>query len=149
MNKIELVGRLTKAPDVRTTTNGISVTTFTVATTRKADKEQSDFHNVVTWRGLADMCGKYLVKGQLVAISGEVQYRTYQDKNGAQRTVTEIIADDVEFLTKPQSNQTAASTSPYGQSRNPATDPNMFNHSKPDPVQQEFGDVMEDEELPF
>ena len=64
MNKVFIIGRLTKAPEHRTTPNGISVTTFSVAVTRRMNREESDFLNVVTWRGLADNCAKYLVKGQ-------------------------------------------------------------------------------------
>lgn len=102
MNKVCLTGRLTKEPELRTTQQGISVTTFTLAVPRRANKEQTDYLQIVTWRGLADICSKYLVKGQLVSLSGEIQTRSYDDRNGSKQYVTEIIADDVEFLTKPQ-----------------------------------------------
>ena len=99
MNKCLLIGRITKAPENKTTPNGISVTTFTVAVKRRS--EGADFIPVVTWRGLADNCGKYLVKGQKVAVSGQIQTRSYDDQNGQKHYVTEIVADDVEFLNKP------------------------------------------------
>lgn len=150
MNKAMILGRLSKAPDVRTTQTGVSVTSFTVAVARKADREKTDYLDIVTWRGLADICGKYLVKGQQVCVTGEIQTRTYTGQDGKNRTVTEIVADDVEFLAKPQ--QTAASTSPYAQQRqHPANDPNMFNHQQTmfqDPVAEELNEVM-DEDLPF
>ena len=101
MNKVFIVGRLTRDPEHRTTPNGISVTTFSVAVTRRMNREESDFLNVVTWRGLADNCGKYLVKGQQVAVCGELRTRSYDAKDGTKRYVTEIQADDVEFLAKP------------------------------------------------
>lgn len=102
MNKVFIIGRLTKAPELKTTPNDISVATFTVAVTRRMNREESDFLNVVTWRGLADNCGKYLVKGQQVAVCGELRTRSYDAKDGSRRYVTEILADDVEFLAKPK-----------------------------------------------
>ena len=100
MNKVFLVGRLTKAPELKTTPNGVSVATFTIAVTRRTNREESDFLNIVTWRGLADNCGKYLSKGQQVAVVGEIRTRSYEAKDGSRRYVTEIQADDVEFLAK-------------------------------------------------
>lgn len=102
MNKVFVVGRLTKAPELKTTPNNISVATFTVAVTRRNNKEESDFLNVVTWRSLADNCAKYLVKGQQVAVCGELRTRSYDAKDGSRRYVTEIQADDMEFLAKPK-----------------------------------------------
>ena len=102
MNKVFLVGRLTKAPELRTTQSGISVATFTVAVTRRMNRDASDFINVVAWRGLAENCAKYLVKGQQVSVAGEMQTRSYDAKDGSgKRYVTEVQADDVEFLAKP------------------------------------------------
>lgn len=101
MNKAILVGRLTKEPEAKTTPNGVSVTTFTIAVTRRANKEEADFLNIITWRGLADNCAKYLVKGQRVSIAGEIRTRSYDAKDGSKRYVTEIQAEDVEFLDRP------------------------------------------------
>ena len=101
MNKVFLVGRLTREPELRTTQSGISVSTFTVAVTRRMNRDESDFINIVTWRGLADNCAKYLVKGQQVSVVGEVRTRSYEANDGGKRYVTEVQADDVEFLAKP------------------------------------------------
>ena len=101
MNKVFLVGRMTKAPELRTTQSGISVATFTVAVTRRMNRDASDFINVVAWRGLADNCAKYLIKGQQVSVVGELRTRSYDAKDGGKRYVTEVQADDVEFLAKP------------------------------------------------
>lgn len=101
INKVIITGRLTKAPEHKTTPNGISVTTLSVAVTRRTNREQADFFNVIAWRGLADNCAKYLVKGQQVAVAGELRTRSYEANDGSKRYVTEIQADDIEFLAKP------------------------------------------------
>ena len=104
MNKAFLTGNLTKDPELRQTQNGVNCCTFTIAcnrTYKNADgKHDADFLNIVTWRGLADTCSQYLRKGRKVAITGMIQTRSYEDKDGKRRTVTEIVADDVEFLTR-------------------------------------------------
>ena len=101
MNYVFLIGNLADHPEVKTTQGGISVTTFRIGVNRRVNRDITDFFTVVTWRGLADNCGKYLVKGQKVAVIGELQTRSYDDKNGVKRYITEISADAVEFLSKP------------------------------------------------
>ncbi len=101
MNKVFIIGRLTKEPELRTTPNGVNVATMSVAVTRRTNREQVDFFNVIAWRGLADNCAKYLVKGQQVAVAGELRTRSYEANDGSKRYVTEIQADDIEFLAKP------------------------------------------------
>ena len=100
MNRAIITGNITKDPEHRTTQSGISCTTFTVAVQRKFAKEEpkADFLNVVTWRTLADNVAKYTQKGSRVGIVGQIQTRQYDDKNGVRRYITEIIADEVEFL---------------------------------------------------
>lgn len=98
MNKVFCVGNLVKDPEYRKTQGDISVCTFTVACNRRRKEDGADFLNIVTWRGIADNCGKYLKKGRRVAVVGSIQNRSYDDKNGAKHYVTEIIADEVEFL---------------------------------------------------
>lgn len=98
MNKAILVGNLTRDCEHRTTPNGTSVTTFTVAVQRRFEKDKADFLNCVAWKGLADNCAKYLQKGSKVGVVGQIQTRQYDDKNGVRRYITEIIADEVEFL---------------------------------------------------
>lgn len=100
MNRITIIGRLTRDPELRITPNGISVANFSVAVNRRSDREKTDFLNVITWRGLADNCAKYLEKGQQVAVEGELQIRSYEAKDGTTRTIVEIQADNVEFLAK-------------------------------------------------
>lgn len=117
MNKSFLIGRLTKDPEVRTTGSGISVASFTIAVDRrfknKDGETETDFIPIVTWRGLADNCGKYLSRGSKVAIIGTIITRNYEDSNGVRRYVTEIQADEVEFLTpKSGANQSQAQQAP-------------------------------------
>ena len=104
MNHVVMTGNLTRDPDKRMTSGGVSVCTFSIAVQRRvanADGERiADFFNIVAWRGLADICGKYLAKGNKVGITGVLQTRSYEDKDVNTRYVTEIIADGVEFLSR-------------------------------------------------
>lgn len=87
MNKWIGVGRLTKAPEAKTTQSGTSVTTFSIAITRKMKRDVTDYINIVTWGKVADNCAKYLEKGQQVAIAGEIRTRSYEAKDGTRRRV--------------------------------------------------------------
>lgn len=102
MNKAFIVGNLTRAPEMRKTHNDVSVCMFTVACNRlykNADGErEADFIPVVTWRGLAENCYRYLQKGSKAAVAGMLQTRSYEGKDGVKRYVTELVADEVEFL---------------------------------------------------
>lgn len=106
MNKAFIIGNLTKDPEVRSTGSGISVCTFTVAVQRRfqssSGERQADFIPIVCWRGLAENCGKYLHKGSKVGVTGAIQTRNYDAADGTKRYVTEIVADEVEFLEKAQ-----------------------------------------------
>lgn len=101
MNRFFAIGRLTKDPEKRTTQNGTSVCTFTLAVDRRYKnangEREADFFQVVCWRQVADLSAQYLSKGKQVAIAGEVQMRSYE-KDGQKRYVTEIVADEVQFL---------------------------------------------------
>lgn len=109
MNKVILVGRLTRDPELRTTPSGISCCTFTVACDRRyADQSgnrQADFLNCVAWRERADFVAKYFAKGRRIGLEGSIQTRQYE-KDGQNRTATEILVDNVEFVeNKPQPQQ--------------------------------------------
>ena len=101
LNTIALMGRLTADPELRKTTNGISTTTFTIACersyVRSGEERQTDFFDIVCWRGSAEMVCKYFTKGQMIAVNGSLQTRSYEDKNGNKRKVYEIVADNVHF----------------------------------------------------
>ena len=102
MNKVYLIGNLTRDPEMRATAGGVSVCNFSIAVNRRfkdADgKQQTDFFNIVAWRQTADICGKFLMKGKKVAVSGSIQTRTYEAQDGSKRTAFDIVADEVEFL---------------------------------------------------
>lgn len=106
MNKVVLIGNLTREPELSETPSGVAVCKFSVAVSRdyaNADGErETDFFNITVWRGRAENCGKYLKKGNKVAIVGTLQNRSYEDKDGIKRNVTDIIASEVEFLTPKQ-----------------------------------------------
>ena len=102
MNKVYLIGNLTRDAELSETPSGVAVCRFSIAVNRDYKTENgekiTDFFNVVTWRGQAEVCGKFLKKGSKVAIIGSLQNRTYEDKDGIKRTVTDIVASEVEFL---------------------------------------------------
>ncbi len=108
MNKVFLIGNLTRDPELTETPNGTAVCRFSIAVSRDyagADgNRETDFFNITVWRGRAENCGKYLKKGNKVAVVGSLQTRSYEDKDGIKRNVTDIVASDVEFLT-PKSAQ--------------------------------------------
>jgi len=139
MNKAIIIGNLTRDPELRQTGSGISVCTFTVAVTRPFNREETDFIPVVTWRALAENCGKYLAKGRKVGVDGRIQVRNYEDKDGQRRYVTEIIADNVEFLT-PRGEGSA----PRSQDTPPPPeDAKLFGDE-----QSDF-EPLDDEQMPF
>lgn len=106
LNKVMLIGNLGRDPEVRYVMQDVPVATFTVATTEKGYRlangtevpDQTEWHNVVLWRGLAKIAEQYLHKGDKVYIEGKIKTRTYDDKNGVQKRITEIIADNMELL---------------------------------------------------
>jgi single-strand DNA-binding protein len=104
VNKVTLIGRLGKDPEVRYTPDGTMVTTFGLATDEQwKDKngekvQKTEWHKIVTYRKLAEICGNYLVKGKLVFIEGKIQSRSWEDKEGVKRYTTEIIASNMQML---------------------------------------------------
>ena len=102
MNRVVLIGRLTKDPELRFTPgNGTAVTTFTIAVDRRFSKDgqkEADFIPVVVWGKQAESTANYMSEGKLIGISGRIQTRNYEAKDGTRRYVTEVIADEVQFL---------------------------------------------------
>lgn len=102
LNRTILMGRLTATPELRTTPNGVSTTSFSIAVERNfIDKatgnREADFINIVAWRGTAELITKYFEKGSMIAIEGSIQTRNYEDKNGNKRTAFEVVAEQVYF----------------------------------------------------
>lgn len=103
LNQVVLIGRLTRDPELRYTPgNGVAVTTFSLAVDRpfvnQQGERETDFINIVTWRKLAETCASYLQKGRLVAVSGRLQIRAYEDSQGVKKKVSEVVASEVRFL---------------------------------------------------
>ena len=101
LNHIVLMGRLTADPELKRTPNNVAVTTFTLAVERdfktQDGSKETDFFSIVAWRNTAEFVSKYFSKGRMAAVEGRLQTRKYQDKDGNNRTVTEILADNVYF----------------------------------------------------
>lgn len=115
MNKLTIIGNLTKEPELRHTHDGTPVCGFTVAVNRKKTQNNqepgADYFNVTAWRGLAETCAQYLSKGRKVCVIGRVSVRTWDTEDGRHGANLEVLAEDVEFLS-PKNEQPAASPSP-------------------------------------
>ena len=132
MNKVFLIGRLTRDPELRYTGNNTAVATFSIAVNRNYSNQQgereADFINIVVWRKQAENVKNYLTQGSQVAIDGRIQTRSYDDNNGQKRYVTEVVADNVEFLGSKNSSNNSNSG-------------NASNNAGPSPY--DFGDTPE------
>ena len=135
MNKLTIIGNLTRDPELRTTQSGLSVCSFTVAVNRRRSKDnEADFFRVTVWRELAEICQKYLAKGRKVAVCGPVAVSTYTANDGSTRATLEVTADEVEFLTPREDTSYPAHSAPK-----PAAP------AQPDPGFEE----VDDNDLPF
>lgn len=108
MNKVYLIGNLTRDPELRSTQSGVPVCNFSIAVNRRfkdsQGNQETDFFNIVAWRQLAELCSRYLAKGRKVAVSGSIQTRSYEAQDGSKRTAWDIVADEVEFLSAAHGN---------------------------------------------
>lgn len=142
MNRVVLVGRLTRDPELRTTASGVSQTRFTLAVTRKVANEdgehEADFINCVAWRGLADTIYKYFKKGKEIALEGRIQTGSYEANDGTMRYTTDVIVDNITFVGSKD------------QERDSKEDIKENKEVKEDPF-SDLGDIVEfdDSELPF
>lgn len=122
VNKVILVGHLGKDPEVRYLEGNVTVASFPLATSESYNKdgkrvEQTEWHNIVMWRGLADVAAKYLQKGRLVYIEGKLRTRNYEDKEGIRRYSTEVVAENFTLLGRKsdfENNNSAATTGTSG-----------------------------------
>ena len=132
MNKVILVGRLTKEPEVRYTPNGKAVASFTLAVDNGfGENKKTDFIPIVVWGNSAEFCGNNLNKGSKVLVDGRLQVRSYDAKDGSKRYVTEVIANFLEALERPKGAKTETA----------ATDP--------DDIPSSFGTDVGNEDVPF
>lgn len=112
MNKIQIIGRLTANPELRTTGTGLQVCTFNVAVSRRFNRDEVDFFSVTTWRDVAINCNKYLAKGSQVGVCGSLQIRRYEDKDGIKRTAIDLQAEEVEFLSQKSTESQQTNVAP-------------------------------------
>lgn len=139
LNKVILMGRFTAEPELKSTSNGTSVTTFTLAVDRDYSKEdkQTDFITCVAWRNTAEFISKYFSKGQLVAVDGSIQTRSYTDKDGNKRTAFEVVVNQAYFAEK------KATTAPVTE-----TNPTAATVTKPLDMDG-FEEILSDDGAPF
>ncbi len=124
INKVILIGNLGKDPELRYTASGTAVASFSLATSERfknrngEQQERTEWHNIVAWANLAEICGKYLAKGRQVYIEGRIQTRSYDDRDGNKRYITEIVANEMKMLGRPgesggyQDSQAAPAAAP-------------------------------------
>lgn len=140
LNRVILIGRLTKEPDLKYTPAGVATTSFTLACERPFSgndgKKETDFIPIVTWRQLAETCANYLKKGRLCAIEGRIQVRNYENNEGKRVYMTEVIADNVRFLESSKDNS--------------SSEPTQSNNSQPDPFKDDGKPIdISIDDLPF
>lgn len=151
LNVVALLGRLTADPELRRTPSGVSVTTFTVAVNRSYVKQggerQTDFIDVVAWRNTAEFVSKYFRKGQMIAVQGSIQTRSYEDKQGNKRKAVEVLADNISFADSKGSSQSGQQNNSYAAPdfAAPAMPAPSFSQGSAD----DFAVVDDNEDLPF
>lgn len=157
LNKVQLIGNLTRDPELRYTPSGAAVCTFGLATNRSwttdtgEKHEETEFHNIVSWNKLAELCSQFLVKGRKVYLEGRLTTRSWQGQDGQQRTRTEVVIDDMILLDNKGSNTTRSEAeAPVSQTHTPAkvTAKPSGEVKKEEPSANEIVDVPPDD-IPF
>ena len=150
INSLVLMGRLVRDPEIRTTTSGKSVCSFSLAVERdfqRSEEKTADYFDCVAWGNTAEFVGKYFHKGRMIALQGRLQARTYKDKEGNNRKVVEVIADKVSFTGEKAETQNAVkdeSDKPAGE-----TKPQVKNSEPEYKGTDDFTEFSSDEDLPF
>lgn len=138
-NVVILTGRLTADPELKKTTSGISVTSFSIAVARRyrsGEEQQTDFIRVVAWRQTAEFVSKYFKQGSMIGIEGSIQTRTYTDRDGNNRTAFEVVANNVQFV---ESKRDSSGGAPTG------AVPASFSNTS----DEDFTEITGDDDLPF
>ena len=136
MNSINLIGRLTADVELKTTQSGVSVCSFTIAVKRPNVKDTTDFLNCVAWRNTAEFISKYFSKGKLIALTGVLTSRSYEDQNGKKRTAFEVVVERAEFCESKADAKNATTTNDVN-----LNDANFDNPS--------FEEIADGDDLPF
>jgi len=152
MNKVILVGRLTRDPDVKHVGNDKTVATFTLAVDRrfknKDGQKETDFVPIVIWGKQAEIVGQYLSKGSQIGVSGRLQVRSYEGNDGQKKYMTEVVAEEFTFLSSNKKASTGGyqqSTSGYKQSSAPRSDSHMSSMG----LDEDFNLMADDDDIPF
>ena len=147
LNNVVIMGRLTADPELRQTASGVEVTSFCIAVdrgyVRQGEERQTDFINCVAWRQSAKFITSYFHKGSMIAVTGSIQTRNYEDKTGAKRTATEVVVDSASFC---------GSKAESGSASRPASADASYNTPAPSYSTGDAGDFEEltgDDDLPF
>ncbi|MBP2002341.1 single-strand DNA-binding protein [Paenibacillus shirakamiensis] len=160
LNRVILIGRLTRDPELRYTPSGVAVTQFTIAVDRpftsQGGEREADFIPVVTWRQLAETCANYLRKGRLTAVEGRIQVRNYENNEGKRVYVTEVIADNVRFLESSREGggggqrEEGAYTAPSSSGGANRSNNNSRSNNNQDPFSDDGKPIdISDDDLPF
>ena len=165
LNRVILMGRITADPELKTTNTGVSVTSFSIAVDRnyvkQGEERKADFFNIVCWRRTAEFVCRYFGKGSLIAVEGQLQSRQFQAKDGSNRYVVEVVADNVSFTGERRDNNAGGYNQSYGSNQSygaPSYGGNQAYHQEP--AQQapasyqsgsnsDFQDMPLDDDLPF
>lgn len=146
LNRVILMGRLVATPELKTTTTGKSVTSFRIAVDRsyvkQGEERKADFFDIVCWNNTAEFVCRYFVKGNLIALEGKLQSRTYQANDGSNRYVTEVVTDTVSFTGERRDINNSANNTPAPPLPVQSEQPPMSTHN-------DFEDMPLDEDLPF
>jgi single-strand DNA-binding protein len=151
VNKAILVGNLGKDPELRYTPSGTAVCTFSLATTDRFKNKQgeqqdrTEWHNIVVWAGLAEICGKYLTKGKQVYLEGRIQNRSYDDRDGNKRYISEIVVSEMQMLGR-AGEQGGGSGGGSGSGSGSSRQTSQFNEPSGGPEEPPFNP---DDDIPF
>jgi len=153
LNRVVLMGRLVADPELKTTATGVSVTTFRIAVDRSyvksGEERQADFFDIVAWRYTAEFICKHFRKGSLIAIDGSLQSRTYQAKDGSNRYVVEVVADNASFTGERRYANVSYGGYSQGGFNQPAPQYTEQTPSYSNGTSQDFMEVQLDDDLPF
>jgi single-strand DNA-binding protein len=149
MNKVILIGNLTRDPELSETSSGVSLCRFSIAVNRNYSggdgERKTDFFNIIAWRGLGETVSRYAKKGNKVCVVGSIEIRNYEDNSGAKRTAVDIVAQDVEFLT-PKNSSSNGDNSGYESDFESAPRSNAQNGGRKKATLESFDD---DSDIPF
>lgn len=170
LNRVILMGRLVSDPELKTTPSGVSVTTFRIAVDRsyvkQGEERKADFFDIVCWRSTAEFVCRYFGKGAMIAVEGQLQSRTYQAKDGSNRYVVEVVADNVSFTGEKRDQQRGGSyggnqyggnqyggsqygSNQYGGAQQAYSEPAQPQPSYQSGANSDFQDMPLDDDLPF